>query len=479
MKTLFSTLDGLIAALGRVGGSLFGLWVLLALPAAACAAEAPKSPDPWVVHEWGTFTSLQDETGKAIGGINTDDEPVPKFVHRLADYLLLSSAEIKPVTGKGLPHCLTAVTMRLETPVLYFHPPASQPLATGIDVTAKFRGGWLSEFYPNAVADAPGFNTNAMFLGTLTSETVGTLAWKNLAVGGDWAGPATDAHVWTAPRKVRAAAVRTAGGESERYLFYRGVGHIDAPLAVAQEAGAGELVVRSQCPPELEGKAGLGVRSSWLVDIRADGKAAFRAMPPLTLDGNGKVLAKVSSRFGPGDYTAGNLEKMKAALREALVQEGLFWDEAQALLNTWEVSYFKTAGMRVFFMVPRVWTDLYLPLSVSTPAEITRVMVGRIELVTPGQRDILKKLDRIAAAEMKTEAEPARTGLEDQAGAGGAVGQSYELYLGLGRFRNALVLDEAGQHPSAGLDSFITEHGLEGHKPEEAAAAVLEKDGTP
>jgi hypothetical protein len=40
-------------------------------------------------------------------------------------------------------------------------------------------------------------------------------------------------------------------------------------------------------------------------------------------------------------------------------------------------------------------------------------------------------------------------------------------------------LDEAGQHPSAGLDSFITEHGLEGHKPEEAAAAVLEKDGTP
>src|ERR1700732_1534358 len=36
-----------------------------------------------VIHEWGTFTSLQDEDGKAVGGINTDDEPVPAFVHQL------------------------------------------------------------------------------------------------------------------------------------------------------------------------------------------------------------------------------------------------------------------------------------------------------------------------------------------------------------------------------------------------------------
>jgi len=41
----------------------------------ACAAEK------LVVHEWGTFTSLQDENGKALGGINVDDEPVPDFVY--------------------------------------------------------------------------------------------------------------------------------------------------------------------------------------------------------------------------------------------------------------------------------------------------------------------------------------------------------------------------------------------------------------
>jgi hypothetical protein len=33
-----------------------------------------------IVHEWGTFTCLQDENGQAVGGINVDDEPVPQFV---------------------------------------------------------------------------------------------------------------------------------------------------------------------------------------------------------------------------------------------------------------------------------------------------------------------------------------------------------------------------------------------------------------
>ena len=50
----------------------------------------------WAIHEWGTFTSLQNEAGEAVGGINTDDEPVPPFVHRLADFLLLQPTEVPP-----------------------------------------------------------------------------------------------------------------------------------------------------------------------------------------------------------------------------------------------------------------------------------------------------------------------------------------------------------------------------------------------
>ena len=36
-----------------------------------------------IVHEWGTFTSLHDEAGRTIDGINTDDEPLPPFVHNM------------------------------------------------------------------------------------------------------------------------------------------------------------------------------------------------------------------------------------------------------------------------------------------------------------------------------------------------------------------------------------------------------------
>ena len=79
-------------------------------------------------------------------------------------------------------------------------------------------------------------------------------------------------------------------------------------------------------------------------------------------------------------------------MHEALVKDGLFADEADALLNTWEVSYFKSPGTRLFFLVPRAWTDHVLPLEISTPADVTRVMVGRIELVTPKTRAALKRL---------------------------------------------------------------------------------------
>src|SRR5205807_264407 len=145
------------------------------------------------------------------------DEPVPKFVHRLANFLLLKPTEVPPIFFQGAPRCHPDVTLRLETPVVYFHPPKSQPTARGLNVTARFRGGWLSEYYPNADAKSPGvemsFGSNLMNFGSLSSSTVSSLDWQNLEVGGDWAGPATTEHVWTSPRAVNAASVRTTGGE--------------------------------------------------------------------------------------------------------------------------------------------------------------------------------------------------------------------------------------------------------------------------
>jgi hypothetical protein len=444
---------------------------------------------PLKIHEWGTFTSLQNKKGEAIGGINTDDEPVPEFVHRLQGLLLLSPTEVPTVFFKGTPHCHSDVTMRLETPVLYFHPAAGQTNLSGIDVTAHFRGGWLTEFYPDANVEAPGVfsRTNHVIFGnsgfgSLTSGTVGSLSWSNLSIGGEWAGPPSGAQVWTAPRDVKAAAVRTPAGESEQFLFYRGVAHIDAPIAVRQNAD--QLILQSQCPAEIAGKAGLKVKSLWLVDIRGDGTVAYRDIAPVTLTGNKKLLGSVSSSFAGSEYSASNRDGLKAALQSALVSEGLFADEAKALLNTWELSYFKSTGLRVFFMVPRAWTDFYLPLDISVPSKVTRVMVGRIELITPAQRYDLKQIaqlpaEKIAADQAQLQKDfyartsgPARQdprnvngGSESLAAFGVEVPHSWQLYLNLGRFRNALILDAARQEPATGLSEFVRRYALEGYKP--------------
>jgi hypothetical protein len=459
----------------------------------------------WTVHEWGTFTSLQDENGAAIGGINTDDEPVPPFVHRLANFLLLSPTQVPNNFFQGAPSCHPDVTMRLETPVIYFHPPAAQTGVASADIQVRFRGGWLTEYYPDACPDATDFKENSFQpgparvfrFGPLRANSESQLSWNQLSIGGDWALTNATQHVWTSPRAVRAASVQTTNGESEKFLFYRGVAHLNAPLKISRDPNSGELLFRSQL--ENGPSAGpLPLRNLWLVDIRADGKIAFRSLPPVTLDRDSqKILAHTPADFSPGDFRSGNLEQLKAALQTALVADGLFADEAQALLNTWELSYFKSAGLRVFFLVPRAWTDFYLPLEMSLPADLNRVMVGRIELVTPEQREALHEIARFSKLQIEQEVgqlftnfygritfdavlgitnKPSQEAVFQlnrdlaQVNAGQrslasfiSVPTSYQTYLDLGRFRNALILEDAKRHPA--LTNFIAMYRLEAYQP--------------
>jgi len=165
---------------------------------ALCFAVGEDKQDKLVLHEWGTFISLQDEEGKAISGINTDDEPVPKFVHRLSWNNLLSENDEHPKWSQGAVYCHPDVTMRLETPVIYFHPSEkwrSQP----VKVHVAFRGGWLTEFYPDAIFQVPGFDATKpkeifsneagekqdeyMEFGHIKTDAAGELSWKKLTVG--------------------------------------------------------------------------------------------------------------------------------------------------------------------------------------------------------------------------------------------------------------------------------------------------------
>ena len=424
----------------------------IAISFATMVYSAPAQP--LTVHEWGTFTSLQDEAGRTLGGINSDDEPVPAFCHDTAWGLVARPSALPPVADKGASRCHPDVTMRLETPVLYFHlpPGASGPVKASVNVT--FRGGWLTQFYP--AAETASLSSSA----SLTEAATGTLAWNDLQIGVEAKGPETSERVWIAPRAVEAASVTATNGESEKFLFYRGVGHLACPLQVTRAADSTMLECKSQVGASLANCLPMSVQHLWLASFRADGACAFRALPSVTLEaqsapGKPPVLFTTPAGFQPGEFAAANLNRLRSEMHAALQAEGLFPDEADALLNTWEVSYFKSAGLRLFFMVPRAWTDAYLPLEVSVPSEIKRAMVGRLELVTPEERALLKNL---AQGKVPTQAWAHFDMTGNQAIVRGAMPA---VYRDLGRFRNALLLDEYQARPTPALEAFIRLNGLQ------------------
>jgi hypothetical protein len=119
----------------------------------------------------------------------------------------------------------------------------------------------------------------------------------------------------------------------------------------------------------------------WLLDVRRDGSAAFRDEGALTIPRSDAAadLAQLPL-FSNRDYGSGKVGELRASMKRALVTAGLYPDEAEAMLETWGESYFLQPGLRLFYIVPAAWVSYYLPVEISTPHEMTRVLVGRIDL---------------------------------------------------------------------------------------------------
>lgn len=370
---------------------------------------------PIIVHEWGTFTSLQDETGKTIDGINSDDEPVPSFVHSMLPGNIIPQSQ-------GYRAGDPTVTMRLETPVLYVYAGLAASTLPKLDVKVEFHGGLLTQFYPKAET-----KIEALYPGSR-----GRLAWSDLTLGGNRPGPETSEHVWTAPRRPKSLAITTPAGESESYLFYRGVGCLDAPIKVLRTGDDFRINGRMS---GVDGK----FAKLWLCEFRPDGQIAWRVLNGL--DATGSIITPVE--FSSGEFATTNLDTLRKDMHAALIADGLYPDEATAMLDTWELSYFKSWGTRLFYVVPRAWTDKILPIEITpTPTELKRTMIGRIDLVTPLHRTLLKQM--AGATDIKTQ-----------------LPQLLNAYEQLGRFRYALVQDELKARPSSTVQQFMTAHGMQ------------------
>lgn len=307
-----------------------------ALLVAVLAALAMTPPNRLIVHEWGTFTTIAGEDGVALEWKPfAQDSDLPGFVYTMEG----------ATNGLGFRHglclkCDLKARVRMETPVMYFY----SPRQTDVAVRVQFPGGKITEWYPSARQVAGGWLDWGRF-------TVVPSAQAGLPVD---PGPS---HYYAA-RETDAGLVRVCTARSmeyEKFLFYRGVGSFRLPVRVT-----------------LAGN-----------QLALDGNDAGRLIVFENQGGRvGFTVSQTGNRV-ERPVLGGSLESVQSELLAVLIGAGLYPREAQAMLETWRDSWFEE-GLRVFYALPRAQTDEVLPVEIEPrPAELVRVMVGRVEVITP------------------------------------------------------------------------------------------------
>jgi hypothetical protein len=289
-----------------------------------------------VAHEWGTFTSIAGEDGRAVQWLpQSGPTDLPDFVGRINCSLKGS------LSG----------SVRMETPVIYLYAPREMTVSVGV----RFRQGIITEWFPRP-ANAPDDTINNAFRGDV--------AWANVkvrpAARAQFPVEAAKNHYYIA-RETDAAPLQV-GSDEERFLFYRGVGRVPPPIHV-NVTGDGQIVVSHTRGDALgdvvlfENRDGA---TAYTAQHTASARVAFNALEP---EGEG---------LSPHIH-----------LQKALVAHGLYPREAKAMVESWRGSWFEQ-GTRLFYVVSGESVDAILPLQIDPqPIEVKRVFVGRIEIATP------------------------------------------------------------------------------------------------
>ncbi|HMJ21585.1 MAG TPA: hypothetical protein VK513_06735, partial [Terriglobales bacterium] len=326
---------------------------LLAFSLTAWTADEQQTAPDLTVHEWGTFTAIAGKDGRAVEWLplglprfptSTD---LPQFVEHIND-----------VNFKlGL-----RGTIRMETPVLYFYSPGDVTVSARV----SFSKGLITEWYPHADRVQPGGVVPDTALSQLSAD--GSITWNHVAVSPNLAGefPSdVQSNRYYAARETASSPllVQTiAGNQQEKFLFYRGVSASPLPLS-ARLTSDGKLVVKILLGDELP--------NAILFERRGE-RVGYRLTGALNDE----------TTVAPPALT-GSLDSLYGELEEILVDQGLYRDEAHAMVETWKDSWFEE-GSRLIYIVPRGFIDNVLPLTIDpAPGQIVRVFVGRLEIVTP------------------------------------------------------------------------------------------------
>ena len=321
------------------------------------AADNKASQTQFTVHEWGTFTSIAGANGMALEwqpfGGPTD---LPCFVHRFQI---------------GFKASLSG-TVRMETPVIYFY----APQAMTARVHVAFPKGYITEWYPKATQVARTLGSgNDPATGNVPrgareprNGEPDSIEWPEVRIDPS-ATPKYpyqfESSNYYSARSTDSAPL-TAGGETEKFLFYRGVGEFQPPIAVENADG---LRVRNLAKSDIPAA---------IIFQNSGGKIRYHAL--------GSVKDETIAELPKADAS---LAALKLDLEKILAAQGLFPAEAHAMVETWRDSWFEE-GSRVFYIVPASEMESILPLAVEPrPDRIARVFVGRVEVITPEMRNIV------------------------------------------------------------------------------------------
>jgi DNA-binding transcriptional ArsR family regulator len=330
---------------------------VLSLAAAGFMLAAPSDSKGLVVHEWGTFLAMNGSDGVSLDGMYHEEHALPSFVHaRSKDQLRLRMSLVKT-----------------ETPVIYFYTQQQQRA----QVEVGFPTGLWTQWYPQAMTVSPGIVQAAAPPHTRD----GRISWDVdiwPASRGAAVLPATNGDaLWNYSRDVDAAYVSTSNTiypaqprEWERFIFYRGLG--EAPLPIQVRFDNGRINAATS-------EAG-GLRHLFILRVE-NGRGAYAYAPSLTTTTSFDQPVPAMQTSLPLEEF---VERVSADVARRLTESGLYEKEARAMVNTWTSSYFKTAGVRLLFVMPQSWTDRFIPMRITpAPERLVRVMVGRMELLSP------------------------------------------------------------------------------------------------
>jgi hypothetical protein len=326
---------------------------LLGFSLAGWTADDQQTAPDLTAHEWGTFTAIAGKDGRAV-------EWLPLGLPRFPPSTDLPQF-VEHIDGVNFKLGLRG-TIRMETPVLYFYSPRDVTVSARV----SFSKGLITEWYPHADRIQPGGVVPDTSLSQLSAD--GSITWNHVAVSPNLAGEfpsEVQPNRYYAARETASSPLRvqtSTGEQLEKFLFYRGVSASPLPIS-ARLTSDGKLVVES--PSELE------IPNAILFERRGE-RVGYRLIGPLT-----------DATIADPPVLNGSVDSLYGDLEEILVGQGLYRDEAHAMVETWKDSWFEE-GSRLIYIVPRGFIDKVLPLTIDpVPARIVRVFVSRLEIVTP------------------------------------------------------------------------------------------------